>query len=118
MGEEYEIEEDNPIAVHFGKPIVEIELGKKLSRYHELCVEIASLEGLKDALREEIIHAGRGMESINAGGYVAFFKKVSGRVSTNWEAYARSQIKDITADELRPYIKRGEDSVRVEVKRL
>lgn len=118
-GEEMEIEEEaHPVAAHFQKSISQIELEKKLAYYLELTTEIEALTATKDALRKEILEAGKGEESLMAGNYVAFFKAVKGRTTVDWQGYAKAQLKDIPAAELEPYTKRGEDSVRVEVKRI
>lgn len=117
MKEEYEIEE-SPVVSHFKQPISEIELGKKLARYHELVTEIQALEASKDILRSELLEAGKGMESINAGGYAAFFKTVSGRVTTDWKQAYKDAVGEMPETDVRKYTKQSEDSVRVEVKKL
>jgi hypothetical protein len=118
--EEYEIEETpvEQILTHFKKSIEEGELAAKLAHYHELCTELTAMEASKEALRKEILEAGRGEESISAGGYAAFFKKVSGRVSTDWKRAYRDAVGEMTSDEAEKYITKGEDTVRVEVKRI
>lgn len=116
---DYEIEEDrHPVAEHFQKSISQIELEKKLAYYLELTTEIEALTATKDAIRKEILEAGKGEESLMAGNYVAFFKAVKGRTTVDWQGYAKAQLKDIPAAELEPYTKRGEDSIRLEVKKL
>lgn len=117
--EEYEIEEEaNPIAEHFKQPISQIELAKKMARYHEVCIELASLEALKDALRAELIEAGKGEESIMAGDYAAFFKKVQGRVSCDWKQAYRDAVGEMPESDVTKYVRKGEESIRVEVKKL
>lgn len=120
-GEEYEIEEDGPAEVitgHFRQTIPDIELAKKLARYRELATEIEVLEEAKDRIRKELLELGKGCESLMAGDYAAFFKPVKGRVSIDWQGYCKSQIKNIPPEELAPYTKQGEDSVRLEVKKV
>lgn len=118
-GEEFEIEEDShPVVDHFQKSIGEIELEKKLARYHEIATDIAALEGLKESLRKEILHLGRGEESITAGAYAAFFSKVSGRVTTDWKEAYRDAVGEMPSEDVKKYVRKGEDSMRVEVKKL
>jgi hypothetical protein len=118
-GEEYEIEDEvHPVAEHFKQPIAEIELAKKLARYHEVMTELAALEGVRDGLRAELLEAGRGEKSVTAGDYAAFFQKVSGRVSTDWKQAYRDSVGEMPSEDVTKYVKRGEDSVRVEVRKL
>jgi len=118
-GEEYEIEEEaHPVAEHFKQSIGEIELAKKLARYHELATDIAALEGLRESLRKELLQLGRGEESIAAGDYAAFFQKVSGRVTTDWKQAYRDAVGEMPSEDVTKYVRKGEDSVRVEVKKL
>lgn len=116
-GEECEIEESpaDQIVSHFKG---NVELSKTLSRYHELSVEIASLEGIKEDLRKQLIEAGRGEESISAGGYAAFFKAVKGRCSMDWQRAYKDAVGEMPEADVSKYIKQGTDSVRVEVKKL
>ena len=118
-GEEFEIEEEvHPTAQHFNQPIEQIELAKKMARYHEITTELAALESLKDALRTELIQAGRGLDSIMAGEYACFYKKVQGRVSCDWKQAYKDAVGEMPEDDVTKYIKKGEESVRVEVKKL
>ena len=117
--EEYEIEEaSHPTVEHFKQDIAWIELSKKLARYHEIQTEILALEASRDALRGEIIQAGRGQESVMAGDYAAFFKKVQGRVSCDWKAAYRDAVGEMPEADVSKYVKKGEESIRVEVKKL
>lgn len=119
MKEEYEIEEEvHPTAAHFEKRISEIELGKKLAHYHELCTELLAMEASKDALRKEILELGKGEESISAGGYAAFFKKVAGRSSCDWKTAYKDAVGAMPEKDVEKYITRGEESVRIEVRKL
>jgi hypothetical protein len=119
MSEEYEVEEEiHPTAAHFEKPISEIELGKKLAYYHELCTEIEAMEASKAALRKEILEAGKGEESIMGGGYACFFKKVAGRSSCDWKTAYKDAVGAMPEKDVAKYITRGEESVRIEVKKL
>jgi len=116
---EYEIEEDaHPTAEHFKQPIEQIELGKKLARYRELATEIEILEEAKERLRKELIELGKGEESITAGGYAAFFKRVKGRESFDWKRFSEDKVGKPTDEDKEKYGKTGEDSVRVEVRKL
>ena len=116
---EYEIEEDaHPTVEHFKQPIDKIELAKKLSRYHEVSIELAALEGLQKSLRAELIEAGKGEESVMAGDYAAFFKKVQGRVSCDWKQAYRDAVGEMPEADVSKYVKKGEESIRVEVKKL
>ena len=117
--EEYEIEEpSHPTAQHFQQDISQIELAKKLARYHELQTEILALEASKDAIRGELIKAGNGEESLMAGEYAAFFKKVQGRVSCDWKQAYRDAVGEMPEADVTKYVKKGDDTVRVEVKKL
>lgn len=119
-GEEFEIEETPAEVVtgHFQKSIKDIELAKMLERYMEVTTEIAALEAIKDGLRAELLERGRGVESVMAGNYAAFFQKVSGRVTTDWKQAYRDSVGEMPSEDVKKYVKRGEDSVRVEVKKL
>ena len=120
MGETYEIEEEaaHPIAAHFKQPISQIEVEKKLAYYFEVMTEISALEATKEQLRKDILELGKGQESLSAGKYAAFFKKVSGRVSCDWQKAYKDAVGEMTEEDARKYIKRGEDTVRVEIKKL
>ncbi len=118
-GEVFEIEEDShPVAEHFKQDIAWIELSKKLARYHEVCIELASLEAIKEDLRAELIKAGNGQESLMAGDYAAFFKKVSGRVSTDWKKAYRDAVGEMPSEDVSKYVTKADDTVRIEVKKL
>lgn len=117
--QEIEFKEDaHPVSQHFQKSISAIELEKKLAYYLELCTDIDALTATKDALRKELIEAGRGEESILAGNYACFFKKIAGRVSTDWKRAYKDAVGEMPEAEVQKYITRGEESIRVEVKRL
>lgn len=119
MGDIYEIEEEpNPIVQHFKQPIAWIELAEKLARYHEVSVELAALEGIHKTLREELIKAGNGQESLMAGDYAAFFKKVQGRVSCDWKQAYKDAVGEMPEADVSKYVKKGDETVRVEVKKL
>lgn len=120
-GQEFEIEEDSPTEVitgHFQTSIKDVELANKLARYHEVTTELAALEAVKDALRKELIDAGKGAESLMAGDYAAFFKKVQGRVSCDWKEAYRDAVGEMPEADVSKYVKKGEDTIRMEVKRI
>ncbi len=118
-GEEFEVEDDShPTVEHFKQSISEIELGKKLARYYELTTEITALEAAKDALRAELLELGKGERSVMGGGYAAFYTKVSGRVSTDWKQAYKDAVGEMTSDDVSKYVRRGEDTIKVEVRRL
>lgn len=118
-GEEYEIDDGkHPIAQHFERPIAEVELEKKLARYREIQTEIEALEAVKESLREEFIQLGKGEESISAGGFACFFKKVAGRVSTDWKRAFRDLVGEMKPEDVSKYVTKGEDTIRVEVRKL
>jgi hypothetical protein len=106
------------ITGHFQKDIKDVELAKMLARYLEVTTEIAALEAVKDDLRKELLERGRGVESIMAGDYAAFFQKVSGRVTTDWKQAYRDSVGEMPVDDVKKYVRKGEDSVRVDVKKL
>lgn len=114
---DYEIEETpaERIVSHFKG---NVELSEQLARYYELSVEIASLEGIKEDLRKQLLEAGKGEESLSAGGYVAFFKKVKGRCTVDWQRAYRDSVGEMPEADVQKYIKQGQDSNRVEVKRI
>lgn len=118
-GEEFEIEEEtHPVAEHFKQPISQIELAKKLARYRELATEIEILEEAKERLRKELLEAGKGMESITAGDYAAFFTKVRGTAKTDWKQAYKDAVGEMPEDEVSKYIKRSEDYIKMEVKKI
>jgi hypothetical protein len=106
------------ITGHFQKDIKDVELAKMLARYMEVTTEIAALEAVKDDLRKELLERGRGVESIMAGDYAAFFQKVSGRVTTDWKQAYRDSVGEMPGEDVKKYVRKGEDSVRVDVKKL
>jgi len=122
--EEYEIEEDPAEAIpkHFQQPISQIELAKKMARYYELKTEIELMKERLDELTKELKEAGKGEESVMAGDYAAFFTKVTGRVTTDWPRFLNEfvipKIGKLQEGDMTPFIKRGEDTVRMEVKKL
>lgn len=118
--EEYEIEETpaEVITGHFQKSIKTTELEKMLARYYEVTTEIASLEAVKDALRKELLEAGRGVESVMAGDYAAFFQKVSGRVTTDWAQAFRDLVGEMKSEDVSKYVRKGNDTVRMDVKKV
>lgn len=118
-GEEFEVEEEvHPTARHFSQSMNEIELSKKLARYREIQTEIEALEALKDSLRQEFIQLGKGEEFIKAGDHVCYFKQVKGRESFQWKEWATKLCGKPTEADLKEFTKHGEDSVRIEVRRM
>ena len=119
MGETYEIEDEmHSTAKHFTQKISEIEIGKKLAAYREVCTELEALEASKEILRKEILELGKGTDSIMGGGYAAFFKTVSGRVSCDWQQAYKDAVGEMSEEDVQKYITKGKDSVRLEVKKL
>jgi predicted phage-related endonuclease len=118
--EEYEIEESpaEVITGHFQKSIKDVELAKKLSRYYELKTEIEILEQRKEEIGKELKEAGKGVESLMAGDYAAFFQKVSGRVSTDWKQAYRDAVGEMPSEDVSKYVKKGDDTIRMEVKKI
>lgn len=106
------------IVEHFKQAISSGELAAKLARYYEIGTELLALEATKDALRAELIELGKGEESIMAGSYAAFFKKVAGRASCDWKQAYRDAVGEMPEADVSKYIKKAEDSIRVEVKKL
>lgn len=106
------------IVNNFKQGIQEGELAAKLARYREIQTEIESLEAIKESLRQEFIQLGRGEESISAGGFACFFKKVAGRVSTDWKQAYRDAVGEMSEADVSKYVKKGEESIRVEVRKL
>ena len=110
--------EDEPTVAHFKRPIGQIELEKTLARYHEITTEMAALEAVRDDLRKELLERGRGVESVMAGDYAAFFQKVSGRVTTDWKQAFRDLVGEMRPEDVSKYVRKGEDSVRIDVKKV
>src|SRR5262245_3390963 len=112
--EEYEIDNgQHPEVQHFQKSISEIELGKLLARYREISIEIEALEGAKDARRTTLIELGKGEESISAGGFACFFKKVAGRVSTDWKRAYKDAVGEMPSEDVSKYVTKGDETVRI-----
>lgn len=121
MNPEYEVEEDRPqdvITGHFKQNISQIELAKKLARYHELKTEIEILEQRKEEIGKELKDAGKGVESLMAGDYAAFFTKVSGRASTDWKTAYKDAVGDMPKEDVSKYTKKGDDYIKMEVKKV
>jgi hypothetical protein len=89
-----------------------------LQRLYENMEEAKHLATLIDMDKNDLKELGRGLENVAKGKYVAMFKTVKGRKSVDWEAYAKSQIKNIPGEELAPYTKESEPSVRLEIRKL
>ncbi len=89
-----------------------------LKEYLDLKTELDALTDLVKQKRESILEKCKGMESAKAGNHVAFLKTVAGRKSVKWEKFAKAMIGKITDTDLAPYTEQGEDSIRLEVKKL
>lgn len=110
--------EASTITEHFKQPIAQVELEKKLARYHELKAEVDIMQDAVERLKAEILEAGKGQESVAAGKYVAFLQTVQGRVSCEWQKAYKDAVGEMTEEDVKKYVTRGKDSIRLTVKRI
>lgn len=123
MGKEEVVDWDQEVKVekivsNFKMGIKEGELAAKLARFHELKGEIEIMEESLSLIRKELLEAGKGEESITAGGYAAFFKVVAGRTSCDWKRAYKDAVGEMPEADVKKYITKGEESIRMEVKRI
>lgn len=115
--EEYEIEEATPaetVVQHFKGETTE----EDLRSIHELKVEIASMEAILEEKIRQVKEQNKGMENVQRGKYIASLKVISGRVTCDWKQAYRDAVGEMPEAEVQKYIKRSDDSVRLEVRRL
>lgn len=89
-----------------------------LKAYFEMKAEVEMLQGLLEEKRNYILEKTKGMESAMAGEYAAFFQKVSGRVTTDWKTAYRDAVGEMPSADVSKYVKKGEDTIRMEVKKI
>lgn len=78
-----------------------------------------AFEKLEDDLRARIVKAlGKERGDILRGTHVVTAKDVSARKSTDWERFVRDVIGEVKPEDLKPYIKEGKPSLRIEVREL
>ncbi len=105
--------------VEAGNPLKPKEVTEELlARLYENMQEAEHLAKLIELDKADLKELGHGLESVQKGKYVAFFKEVKGRRTVRWEDYVKAQLKTIPAEELAPYVKEGEPSVRLEIKKV
>lgn len=120
--EEYEIDDERPLNKG-AKTVVDHFMSSDLkeadlAEYMDLKTELDALTDLVKAKRDVILEKCKGMESAKAGKYVAFLKTVKGRKSVKWEKFAKAMIGEIKDGDLEPYTEQGDDSIRIEVKKI
>jgi hypothetical protein len=89
-----------------------------LKRLYENLEEAAQLAKLIEMDKKDLKELAAGLESVQKGGYVAFFKEVKGRKSVKWEKLAKDMIGKLSEDDLKKYTEEGEPSIRLEVRKV
>lgn len=89
-----------------------------LARLYDNLEEARMLALLIEQDKKDLKELGRGSENIVKGKYVASFKVVKGRKAVRWEKLARDMIGKLSPADLEKYTETGEESVRLEVKKL
>ena len=114
--EEYEIEESDAekTVKYFGGESTE----EDLRSIYELKTEIASLDALVEEKIRQVKEQNKGMENVQRGKYVASLKTVSGRVTTDWKQAYKDAVGEMPGADASKYIKKSDDSVRLEVRRI
>ena len=107
----FEGEEQTPI---HPKEITE----QMLADLYDNLQELDHLSKLVEMQKKDIKELGKGSENIAKGAYVACFKTVKGRKSVKWERLAKDMIGTLTDADLSKYTEQGDESVRLEVKKL
>lgn len=89
-----------------------------LARLYDNMEEARQLALLIEMDKKDLKELGTGVENVVKGKYVASFKVVKGRKSIKWEKLAKDMIGKLTESDLEKYTEVGEESVRLEVKKL
>jgi len=78
-----------------------------------------AFEKIEEDLRARIHKAlGKERGDIMRGKHVLTAKDVAARKSTDWERFVRDTIGEVKPEDLKPYIKEGKPSLRIEVREL
>lgn len=78
-----------------------------------------TFKALEDELRSRIVRAlGKERGDIMRGKHLISAKDVSARKSTDWERFVRDVIGEVKPEDLKPYIKEGKPSLRIEVREV
>lgn len=93
-------------------------LEEQLRSYYELKEQLEKIEEAIKENREAILLSCRGMETAQAGDYIAMFKAVKGRETVDWKRLVSDEIGKVEPETMEKYTKRGEDSVRVEIRKV
>ena len=107
----FEGEESSPIQP---KEITE----ELLARLYDNMEEAKQLATLIEMDKKDLKELGKGVENIIKGKYIASFKTVKGRKSVKWDKLAKDMIGKLTDADLEKYTEQGEESVRLEIKKL
>lgn len=89
-----------------------------LARLYDNMQEAEHLAKLIQMDKKDLKELGRGLENVQKGKYIACFKTVKGRKSINWEKLAKDMIGKLTESDLEKYTETGEESVRLEIKKV
>lgn len=89
-----------------------------LARLYDNLEEARMLALLIEQDKKDLKELGKGLENICKGKYVASFKTVKGRKSVKWEKLAKDMIGKLSEADLEKYTETGEESVRLEIKKL
>ena len=78
-----------------------------------------AFEKLEEALKARITKAlGKERGDILRGVHIVTAKDVAARKSTDWERFVRDTIGEVKPEDLKPYIKEGKPSLRIEVREI
>ena len=89
-----------------------------LARLYDNMEEAKQLATLIEMDKKDLKELGKGIENIIKGKYIASFKTVKGRKSVKWDKLAKDMIGKLTDADLEKYTEQGEESVRLEIKKL
>ena len=104
-------EEANPIQP---KEITE----EILARLYENMQEADHLAKLIEMDKKDVKELGKGLENVIKGKYMACFKTVKGRKSVKWDKLAKDMIGNLTDADMEKYTEFGDESVRLEIKKI
>lgn len=124
LAKEKTSEERAAEAVRFFKGEEETPLHPKeiseelLARLYDNMQEADMLAKLIEQDKKDVKELGRGSETIQRGKYVAILKSVKGRKSVAWARLAKAMIGNLSDDDLEKYTETGDESVRLEIRKL
>ena len=89
-----------------------------LARLYDNMQEAEQLAKLIEMDKKDVKELGKGLENVIKGKYIACFKTVKGRKSVKWEKLAKDMIGKLTDADLEKYTEFGDESVRLEIKKI